>query len=269
MQNKHRVNHRMPIFLRSCFPVIFTFLLHFSSSAQNYKVGDRVEAKPYGTEWSKATISRITMYNGAIAGIVVRMDNEKDAAGNLMEYTTSAYNIRRINEAPAQTQGTTNPRQVPPNRPLQPLVPGVKLRVDNNNTVLADRPLINCGALQKRGKTGDRPNPQLITSLIRCIWEKPSAKGADGATTIDVAPLQFGQARRWIPTMDEGNDGNANTIIYPVKTTYTMKVFWRTRITEQQFTGVFYCYVNTFGEWTVENHDSRDKTAIKEIPVHE
>ena len=263
------INRTVPISLHSILLITFSLLLHLSSSAQNYKVGDRVEAKPYGTEWSKATVSKLIMYNGEVAGIVVRMDNEKDDAGNLREYTTSAYNLRHINDAPAQTTNT-NPRQIPPNRPVPPpLVPGVRLRVDNNNTVLADRPLINCNGLQKRGRTGDRPDPQLITKLIRCIWEKPSMTGADGATTIDVAPLQIGQPRRWNVNVDEGNDGNANTIIYPVKTIYTMKVFWRTRITIQQFTGVFYCYVNTFGEWTVENHDSRDRTELKEIPVQQ
>lgn len=73
----------------------------------------------------------------------------------------------------------------------------IKLGVDANNTVLADREILDCPPEQKPARKGSRPDPALLGKLIRCIWEKPAREGVDGAVTMDLTPPQIGEARRW------------------------------------------------------------------------
>lgn len=142
------------------------------------------------------------------------------------------------------------------------------LRVDENNTVLANRELLDCDNLkQTKAKNGSTPNPKLLEKLIRCIWEKPSIEGMDGAVTMGLTPLQIGSPRKWIPYKDIGSGGTANTIVYPIKTTYTQRTFYRHAVDERIYDGVFNCYVNTFGEWQCGSADSKQKGQTKRINV--
>jgi len=230
----------------------------FQTSAQDkpiYKVGDRVEAKPTGTDWRKATVVIIDM---SVNAAVVRMDDEKDYTGAPREYTTHVNNLRHLNETVEEKQ-TQIIKQAADDKTVE------KLRVDAKNTVLADRAILDCPVEQKPVKNGTRPNALLLGKLIRCLWEKPATTGMDGAVTMDLTPLQIGTPRRWNPRRDLG--GSANTIVYPVKTTYTQKTFYRERIVVDEYTGVFNCSINPFGEWACGMAEHKQKGETKSIPV--
>jgi len=233
----------------------------FTVSAQEertYKVGDRVEALPSGTKWVKGTIVEIHLNYGEINGVSVRVDDEKDYTGALRVYTTHVNNVRPLNET-AEEKQTQAVKQATADKIV------VKLRVDENNTVLADREILACPVEQKPVKKGTRPNAQLLGKLIRCIWEKPARSGMDGAVTMDLTPLQIGAPRAWNPRRDLG--GSAGTIVYPVKTTYTKKYFYRERTEVDEYTGVFNCSINSFGEWACGMAENKRKGETKSIPV--
>ncbi len=228
-----------------------------SISAQDkptFKIGDRVEAKPVSS-WQKATIVQIDF---SINAVVVRMDDEKDYTGAQREYTTHINNVRALNETVEEKQ-TQAAKQTIADKNV------VKLRVGENNTVLADREILECPVELKQVKNGTRPNTQLLGKLIRCIWEKPARTGMDGAVTMDLTPLQIGTPRRWNPRTDLG--GSAGTIVYPVKTTYTQKTFYRERIVVDEYTGVFNCSIDSFGEWKCGMAENKRKGESKSIPV--
>jgi len=218
-----------------------------------YKVGDRVEAKPISS-WKKATIVAIDM---SASAAVVRMDDEKDYTGAPREYTTHINNLRPLQETEAEKQ--TQIAKQAADKTI------VKLRVDENNTVQADREILDCPVEQKPVKKGTRPNSLLLGKLIRCLWEKPARSGMDGAVTMDLTPLQIGAPRAWNPRRDLG--GSAGTIVYPVKTIYTQKTFYRERIVVDEYTGVFNCSIDAFGEWKCGMAENKRKGETKSIPV--
>ena len=238
----------------------------FSASAQQqptYKVGDRVEASVLSLKddkyYKKATIVAIDM---SVSAVVVRMDDEKDHTGAQKEYTTHIKNLRPLQETAAEKQAQAA-KQAIADKNVE------KLRVDENNTVLADRELLDCDNIkQKPVKNGAPPDPKLLDKLIRCIWEKPAGRGVDGAVTIDLTPLQIGVPRKWNPRRDLGN-GNINTIVYPVKTTYTQKTFYRGRIVVDEYFAVFNCNVDPFGAWTCGLAENKRKGESKSIPVRQ
>ncbi len=229
----------------------------FPASAQDgptFKVGDRVETKPVSS-WKKATIVAIDM---SVSAVVVRMDDEKDYTGAQREYTTHINNLRPLQETSAEKQAQAA-KQAADDKNVE------KLRVDENNTVQADREILACPVEQKPVRKGTRPHAQLLGKLIRCLWEKPARTGMDGAVTMDLTPLQIGAPRAWNPRRDLG--GSAGTIVYPVKTTYTQKTFYRERIVVDEHFGVFNCSINSFGEWACGMADNKRKGESKSIPA--
>jgi len=219
-----------------------------------YKVGDRVESGT-GYSWKKATI---VAFDKSGTAALVRMDDEKDYTGAQRELVTHINNVRPLNET-AEEKQTQAVKQAAADKNVG------KLRVDAKNTVSADREILECPVEQKPVKNGTRPNAQLLGKLIRCLWEKPATTGMDGAVTMDLTPLQIGTPRKWNPRTDLG--GSAGTIVYPVKTTYTQKTFYRERIVVDEYTGVFNCSINPFGEWACGMAENKRKGETKSIPV--
>jgi hypothetical protein len=124
-----------------------------------------------------------------------------------------------------------------------------KLRVDENNTVLADRELLDCEHLQHNGRNGSPPPVELLKKLIRCLYEKPSPVGQDGATTMDITSFTIGAPHKWRLYEDMGQ-GTANTLVYPVHVKWNMKTFYRTR--DVQVTGkegTFTCFADADNLW--------------------
>jgi hypothetical protein len=219
------------------------------TGAGRFKVGDRVKAcdiqlDNYPACWRNATILQDMMAEDGSDYYQVRSEN-----GSLY-YVPSKY---------IRAGGT----------PATPTLEA-KLRMDENGTVLADRELLDCDNIkQKPTRNGARPDAKLLEKLIRCLYERPAEKGLDGARTVDLTPLQIGASRKWIPYRDIGSGGTPDTLVWAVKTTYTWRTFYRSRIQENVYVGVFNCYVNTFGEWQCGSSESKQKGETKDIPVQQ
>jgi hypothetical protein len=124
-----------------------------------------------------------------------------------------------------------------------------KLRVDENDTVLADRELLDCDNLKHNGRNGTPPPADLARKLIRCLYERPSPAGQDGATTMDITEFSIGTPHRWHLHEDLGQ-GSAATLVYPVHVRWNMKTFYRTRnvqVTDKE--SMFTCFVDTTNLW--------------------
>jgi len=124
-----------------------------------------------------------------------------------------------------------------------------KLIVDENGTVLADRELVDCDNLKHGGRNGSPLPLELAKKLIRCLYEKPSPVGQDGATTMDITEFTPGEPHRWRTNIDSGQ-GTANTLVYPVHVKWNMKTFYRSRnvqVTDKEMT--FTCFADAVNLW--------------------
>jgi hypothetical protein len=123
------------------------------------------------------------------------------------------------------------------------------LRVDENKTVLADRELLDCDNLKHEGRNGSPLPVELAKKLIRCLYEKPSPVGQDGATTMDITEFTPGAPHRWRTYIDMGQ-GTPNTLVYPVHVKWNMKTFYRWRnvqVTDKEAT--FTCFADATNLW--------------------
>jgi hypothetical protein len=106
--------------------------------------------------------------------------------------------------------------------------------------------LYNCPVQQTRVANGAKPNNDLFKKLVQCSkGEKALQKVLMASVTIDITAMQIGSPRKWEYLRDSG--GGPGVIIYPVKVTYTEKVFYRdvTRVSEN-WIRVLNFYVNKF-----------------------
>lgn len=215
-------------------------LMPGSVSAQNaqFKVGDRVEINMVpGPNKSMAVWKK-----GTITGV-------------FPEPTSRAY-VVQLDPLPGQLpREMTIPMSSEINGDIRPFggaapqVQTEKLRVDENGTVLAGRDILDCENLKHDGKNGSPPPPELAKKLIRCLYEKPSKPGMDGATTMDITAITIGEPHRWRVYVDIGQ-GAANTLVYPVQVKWNMKTFYRTRIiatTDRE--GPFTCFADATNLW--------------------
>lgn len=216
-----------------------------------FKPGDRVECDTMniGT-WFKGTVMAFKENDNP--------DADKDKTGKY-------FYIHRVlldNEASTRPAGgvcfTDRMRPLAGGAPMEipkTVVPIGKVTVDENNTLSADRPILECPVEQTPVKNGARPNQELFKKIIRCRkGEQAATKGMDGAVTVEVTALQLGAARPWIYSRDIG--GKPGTTIYPVKATYTVKTFYRSRTdVSQNWIRILNFYVNEFGEWTVGSEE--------------
>jgi hypothetical protein len=156
-------------------------------------------------------------------------------------------------------------------RPFGGVAPQIltdKLRVDDNGTVLADRELLDCENLKHNGRNGSPPPVELAKKLIRCLYEKPSQPGMDGATTMDITEFTIGAPHRWRVYVDMGQ-GTANTLVYPVQVKWTMKTFYRTRnVLTTDKEGPFTCFADATSLWQCgSSTGSRKDGKVQEILV--
>lgn len=226
-----------------------------------YKVGDRVELNNYGTVWVKGTIvSVIVDDNGRQAGAQVRMDDEKDYTGAQRVYRVQIEALRRVNETAAEKQ-TQLAKQTLADKTV------VKLRLDKDNNILADREVLDCDNLGiKPVKNGARPTLLTTGKKIRCPREK---KGSAETVTIDITSFQIGAPGKWRSYRDVGADATLNTLVYPIKTTFTEKTFTRALIYTRDIETIYNCYVNTFGDWRCFHSGFKEKGETKRTPVQQ
>lgn len=203
-----------------------------------YKVGDRVEVDiieatdPARAIWKKGTVTKVELNSMYYA---IQLD---PLPGQLPK--TQTIPIRPYAEAWIHLIGGG----------AAPNIPTDTRRVDDNGTVLADRELLDCKNLkQARARNGSPLPVELAKKLIRCLYEKPSAPGMDGATTMEISEFRPTASRRWNPREDRGSAATANTIVYPVRVKWTLKTFYRTYnevLTDRE--QIFTCFVDG-DEW--------------------
>jgi len=226
-----------------------------------FKPGDRVECDASGiNDWLKGTVLPF---------------KENDNPGLEKDKTGGYFYIHRVrldkyaSTKPEgglcftdRTRSLTGAAAAPP--PVDNSVG--KVTVDENNTLSADRPILDCPVQQTRVKNGARPSAELLKKIIRCDkGEKPAEKGMDGAMTIDVTALQIAAPRQWVASRDSG--GKPGTIVYPVRATYTEKTFYRTRtVVNENWIRTINFYVNEFGEWQSGSEEPVKSPESKDIP---
>jgi hypothetical protein len=225
------------IFLSVLFFVVAFALSAPRAQAQEmkYKVGDRVEVdiiqanNPASAIWKKGTITKV------------------DTSVSSMAYTVRVDLLP--GKLPEEVHIPIRPYAAGWLRPLGGAAPQLqsdKLRVDENNTVSADRELLDCKNLKAGpARNGQPPPPELARKLIRCLYERPSDPGQDGARTMDITEFAPGAPHRWNKNEDTGAGGTTNTLVYPFRVKWDQKTFYRTY--NQIETGnerVFTCYVD-------------------------
>jgi hypothetical protein len=213
-----------------------------------FKVGDRVEydylttSNPEKAMWKKATIIEIKIQKfPPDTFYVVQLDP-------LPNKLPQVYTIPvRLAEGPGYypDQWHTIGWLRPGGGGSAPQIETDKLRVDENGTVLADRELLDCKDLkQGTARNGPPPPAELAKKLIRCLYEKPSEPGMDGATKFDISEFSAGAPHRWIRGEDLGAGATINTMVYPFRVKWTQKSFNHTF--NQVYTNseaIFTCYV--------------------------
>jgi len=211
-------------------------MMAVSASAQTtqpkFKAGDRVEVNNSHGQgaWQKGTILQVNTKSGAYA---VQLDPLPGAAPltiNVPIYWDAQGYVRSFAGA-------------------APIIPVDKLRVDGNNTVLADRDTLDCQSVKATGRNGAAPPEDLAKKLIRCLYEKPSPAGQDGATTMDITDYTLGAPHRWRVYLDLGQ-GDANTLVYPIHVRWNQKTFYRERnVATADKEATFTCYADTTNNW--------------------
>lgn len=232
-----------------------------NETGAKFKPGDRVECDTTNIgNWYKGTVLPFQEKDNP--------DLEKDKSGKYFYI----HRVRLDNEASTRPAGgmcfTDRTRLLAGDAatPL-PVDKSVgKVTVDKDNTLSADRPVLDCPVEQTSVRNGSRPNAELLKKITRCDkGEKPASKGYDGAVTVDVTALQMAASRPWVYDRDIG--GKPGTIIYPVRVTYTVKTFYRNRtLVEENWVRTINFYVNDFGEWQSGSEEPIKSPQLKDIP---
>ena len=215
--------------------------LNTQAQTPKYKQGDRVEVdtihvdvlhggNPALQSWSKGTVMQVD--TGIAQRYVFQLD---PLPGKLPERHTMPFYDQDC--------------CIRPLAGAAPKILAEKLRVDENETVLADREVLDCENLKHDGRNGSPPPVDLAKKLIRCLYERPSPVGKDGATTMDITEFTIGGPHRWVTGIDSGQ-GAANTLVYPVHVKWNMKTFYHSRnvlVTDKEMT--FTCFADTLNLW--------------------
>ena len=210
------------------------------SPEMTYKVGDRVEIDvmlqrdPATSVYKRGTVTAVDVKDNSY---IVRVD---PLPGQLPV----------IYRTPVRTYGPHWIRPISGAGPHSaPQILSAKLRTDQYGTVLANRPLTDCVNFQHSGTNGRPPSAAMASKLIRCLYEKPSAVGMDGATTMDIASLTIGAPHRWVVYVDMGQ-GTAATLVYPAHVKWTTETFYRTRnVLTTGREGSFTCFADATNLW--------------------
>jgi len=228
------------------------------SPEMTYKVGDRIEIDtlmardPASSVYKKGTITAVDAKDNSY---IVRVD---PLPGRLPE----------VYRMPVRSYGPHWIRPISGGAQTAPRILSAKLRTDQYGTVLANRPLVDCVHFAHGGTNGAPPPRALAAKLIRCLYEKPSAVGMDGATTMDIASLTIGAPHRWVVYEDMGQ-GTAATLVYPAHVTWTSETFYRTRnVLTTNREGSFTCFADATNLWQCGGSTGpRQPGSIQEILV--
>jgi len=234
----------------------FIFAASGQAEAQQYKPGDRVECETTGSGkwWSKGTIMPFRagdFGSGEPDGSWYRFK----ADSNKVEYYCKPEFIRPI------AGGAAPAKQIPARNTNAGDNTGTKTEAPNAGNFL------ECPIEQKQVKNGAAPNAELFRKIIRCKkGEKAVDEGDEGAVGVEVTAMQIGASRPWRYNQDSGN-GKVGTLVYPVKTTFTVRTFYRTATeVEEGAVRVLNFYVNAFGEWAIGSEEYIKSAKTARIP---
>lgn len=125
---------------------------------------------------------------------------------------------------------------------------------------------LECPVKQPKVEADAKPDADLFARLIRCHKGLKSVPAdQDGAVEVEVAAMDISASRPWSYRQDTGN-GTADTVVYPVKATYTVRTLYRTATEEQKdWIRVLNFYVDGFGEWRIGSEESIKSADAKRI----
>jgi hypothetical protein len=120
-----------------------------------------------------------------------------------------------------------------------------KLHLDQNGNITTDRPLLDCNNLKTGpARNGQRPDPELMKKIIRCLWEDPGKPGLRSPRKIDVTEFVPGPTRRWNVDNDMGSGATIDTVVYQFRVKYDSTTFNREdNELELGHQGLFKCWV--------------------------
>jgi hypothetical protein len=150
---------------------------------------------------------------------------------------------------------------------MKPFVLLLSIAAMASSALNAQTAALQCPVQQTAARNGSAPNPELIKKLIRCKkGEKAVKPGEEGAVVVEITNLLVGQSRPWSYRQDIGS-GKAETVVYPVKVTYTVKTLYRkaTEI-EANWVRVVNIYVDSFGEWRIGSEEPVQSPAVSRVP---
>lgn len=246
-----------------------------SQTAPKYKEGDRVEfdvletGDPARAKWVKATVTKVniiklsstqsqTTYQVTVDPLPGQLPKVYDISQRLAEQGMT------FSGDPSRTIGFLRPL----GGGAAPKIESDKLRVDDNDTVLADRELLDCKNLKAGpARNGSPPPPELAKKLIRCLFETPSSPGQDGATTVDILEFAPGAPHRWNRLEDLGAGATINTMVYPFRVKFNQKTFYRQHNEAHlNVERIFTCYV-AVDQWYCGQAQSLKDGEKRMIPV--
>lgn len=221
-----------------------------------FKVGDRVEidtlmsSDPRNATYKNGTIVALDDANPADKAYIVTLDSSPNKRFRyiIRNYT---HHWVRAQQGGEGIQGIRPGGNVNGgNQPINQMPGADRLRIDNKNTVLADRDVLDCKHLKAGpARNGQSPPTELIKKLIRCTFERPSDTGQDGARTMDIVGFTPTGSRRWQVNEDRGMHATGSTIVYLYHVKYNKKTFYRTStVSETGGERNFACYVDG-NEW--------------------
>jgi hypothetical protein len=223
-------------------------------SAPKYKEGDRVEfdvlqtSDPAKAKWVKATVTKVKVLR--LSSTLTQTTYEV-TVDPLPGQLPKVYDVSQRLAEQGMTYSGDPSRTIGFLRPLggggaAPKIESDKLLMDENDTVLADRELLDCKSLKAGpARNGQSPPTELAKRLIRCLFEAPSSPGQDGATKVDITEFMPGAPHRWNRLEDVGMGANIDTMVYPFRVKFNQKTFYRQH--NESYTGVeriFTCFVN-------------------------
>ncbi len=213
------------------------------AQSPKFKVGDRVEVDinmsntPSYASWKKGTVTSVITDTDKV--YIIEID---PLPGKLAQSTRIP--IRPYAEGWIKPlEGNGNGGQAAGDIPRAQTE---NLQVDDHGTVLADRELLDCAHINQPHARNGSPLPvALAKKLIRCLCERPSDIGSDGARTMDIVEFEPKASRRWIYNEDRGSGATAQTIVYPIRVKWNQKVFYRSyNETQTGNERIFTCFVD-------------------------
>lgn len=209
-----------------------------------FKVGDRVEVDtnmsttPAYTSWKKGTVIQVITDTDKV--YIVEVDPLPGKLPQSLRIPIRPYaeGWIKLLGGSATGGGAANGGA--------PVIKTAALRVDDNNTVLADRELLDCANLKQPKARNGSPLPvDLAKKLIRCLYEMPSSIGSDGARTMDIVEFVPKGSRKWNLYEDRGAAATANTLVFPVRVKWNQTTFYRSyNETETGNERIFTCFVD-------------------------